>query len=171
MPLELIDTPGADDANTYCSVEDADAYHATRTFSDTWTDADGGDKKKALVQATRLLDQWFEWDGVVTTSAQALLWPRSAVIGPNGYLEDSEAIPVRIREAAAELARQLIAADRTADSDTETQGIKKVVAGSVQVEFSGSGGAKPIPDAVMGFVSCYGRKRSASGGAVTLLRG
>jgi predicted NBD/HSP70 family sugar kinase len=170
--MALIDTPGAADANTYSSVADADAYHAAHLYPETWDDADTDDRERALQMATRLLDQWFEWNGAAVGSVQALLWPRVGVVGPNGYAEPSDAIPARVRDATAELARQLLTTDRTADSDVESQGIKKVKAGSVEVEFSGAGGAKPIPDAVLGFlVPWYGRVKGRSGsGAVTLKR-
>lgn len=170
MPLVLIDTPGAANANTYCDIADGDTYHETRLYSDTWTDAGDDEKAPALTMATRMLDDWFEWAGVPSTQTQALQWPRSAVIGPLGTLEPNDEIPTRIREATAELARQLLDADRSADSENETQGVKRVKAGSVEVELTGTASAKPIPDSVTAMVSVYGKKRGASGGSVIMQR-
>ncbi len=169
--MALDDTPGGADANTYCSEEDCDAYHEGRLYTDTWDDADDDNREKALRMATRLLDQWFEWDGIVATAEQALLWPRIGAIGASGHLLPSDEIPVAIREATAELARQLLDADRSADSDVETQGLKRIMAGSVELEFTGAASAKVIPDAVVGFVGRLGRQRGRSGGAVNLYRG
>lgn len=171
MSLTLVDTPGAADANTYCDLADANTYHEGRLYSDTWTNAADADKNAALVMATRLLDQWFEWYGAATSSDQALLWPRTGAYGPNGYLLASDAIPDRVREATAELARLLIDTDRTVDSDIETQGITRLQAGSVELEFSARAGAKVIPDSVLGFVGVLGRKRGRQDGPVTIARG
>jgi hypothetical protein len=170
MACTIVATAGSTSANSYITIADADTFFESHLYADDWNDADTTQKCQALQMATRLLDQWFEWAGSVTDGDQALLWPRSAVIGPDGYLEANDTIPVRIEQGTAELARNLIIKDRTADNETEAQGVKRVKAGSVEVEF-GSVSAKPIPDSVMGYVSCYGVTRGRSGGAVTMGRG
>lgn len=170
MACTITATAGSSTANSYITVADADTYFETHLYASDWTDADTDQKCQALQMATRLLDQWFDWTGFVASSEQALLWPRSGVIGPNGYLEADDEIPVRIEQATAELGKSLIVKDRTADNDTEAQGVKRVKAGSVEVEF-GAVTNKTIPDAVMALVSCYGTLRSKSGGAVTVRRG
>jgi hypothetical protein len=158
-------------ANSYCSIADADSYHETHPYATTWENADSDQKCRALQTATRLLDQWYEWQGIVADSAQRLLWPRIGVTGPHGYLEPSDAIPERIEQATAELARQLLDADRTVDSDLEAQGITALKAGSVELSFSGMAKTHVIPNAVAAFVGVYGREASRSGGAVTIQRG
>jgi hypothetical protein len=107
----------------------------------------------------------------VASSSQALLWPRDMAYGPNGYELDSTTVPAAIRDACIEWARQLISADRTADSDTETQGITALKAGSVFLQFRQGVVAKPVPDMVQSMLSHYGRLRSRSGGAVDIHRG
>lgn len=169
MACAITATAGSASANSYITIADADTYHETHISSATWDGASTDEKCRALQTATRLLDQWFEWNGSASDSTQALLWPRSGVIGPNGYLEANNAIPTRIKHGCAELARQLIDNDRTADSDS--RGVSSVTAGSVSVTFTGSATTDVIPDAVMGFVGWYGTKKGRSGGAVTLLRG
>lgn len=170
MACTIVATAGSASATSYATIAQGDTYHETHLYADDWVDAGDDEKCKALQMATRMLDQQYEWIGSVSSSDQALLWPRSGVVGPNGYLEANDEIPIRIVQATAELARQLIAGDRTVDSDIETQGIKSVNAGDVAVEFSGAGVAKPIPDSVNAMVSCYGVKTGGSGGTVTLRR-
>lgn len=171
MPtLVLDDTPGGATSNTYCSREDADVYHSAHIALDAWDGLSDDVQDRALAHATRLLDEWYEWDGFVASSDQALLWPRDGVVGPNGYEEASDEIPTRIREATAELARQLTVGDRTADSDIESQRIKRVKAGSVEVEFGPGVSAKVIPDAVHAMVGVYGTKRMSGGGSVKVQR-
>lgn len=171
MACTIDTTIGGSTANSYISSADADTYHERHIAHETWDDADTDDKCRSLQTASRLLDQWYEWIGVACTSSQALLWPRLGAIGPNGYLLASDAIPVAIANATAELARQLLDEDRTKDSDIERQGLKSLTAGSVAMTFGSVASSKPIPDAVMAMVSAYGTIRSKVGGAVTLRRG
>ena len=111
------------------------------------------------------------WQGSTASAGQSLLWPRDGVVGPNGYEEASDAIPTLIVQATCELARALLLSDRTADSDLETQKIKRIKAGSVELEF-GQAVAKPIPDAVQMMVQPYiVSKRGTASGAVSVLRG
>lgn len=171
MACDIVKTAGAADADSYADISDGDAYHAAHTAYDTWDGYSDEQQCRALKMATRLLDQWFVWHGDVAYSGQALLWPRDGVIGPNGYEEDSSAIPRLIVEATCELARQLIMADRTADSDMEAQKLTRVKAGAVEVEFKGTAVAKPIPDAVAIMVAPYvDYTRGRSSGAVTVQR-
>lgn len=171
MACTLDTTIGGASANSYISIANADTYHDSHITHDTWDEAESDDKCRALQTATRLLDEWYDWCGVVCTSSQALLWPRVGATGPNGYLLDSDAIPVAIANATAELARQLLDEDRTKDSDIERYGLKSLKAGPVDMAFGSVASSKPIPDAVMAMVSAYGTLRSKSGGAVTLRRG
>lgn len=186
MALVLDPTVGGASANVYAALAAADAYHESHLYDTTWADASDDRKKRALLMATRLLDTWYDWDGEVVGSTQALLWPRIGVSRPGrmvwtgqqwpwsnihaGLWEATDAIPTRIQQAMFEWARALLAEDRTADSDVETQGIRSLRAGPVELTFAASVAAKPVPDAVAALVSPYGRLRSRSGGAVTLYR-
>lgn len=170
MACAIVTTVGSASANSYCSIADGTSYHETHLYADDWTDSDDDSRCRALQMATRLLDAWFDWDGTAVDSTQALLWPRVGATTPAGYQQASDAIPTRIVQATAELARQLITSDRTTDSDTGTQGITSLTAGSVSLEFRAVA-SKPIPDAVMSMVAPYGRPRSRSGsGSLTLRR-
>lgn len=190
MPPVVLDAAVAGiDSNAYLTLEDADLYFGSRLYSSTWDEASDDDKNRALIMATRLMDTWFEWNGEVASIDQALLWPRRGVVRPNrtlfvgssvwpwanltsGLLEPSDAIPARIAEATAEWAKALLVSDRTADSDAESEGLKRVKAGPVELEFaSGTVSAKPVPDVVLALASAYGQLRTKSGsGTVTLLR-
>ncbi len=179
-------------ANAYATVAEAQTYMDTlvpESLTETWDEAGEDLQGRALMMATRLLDVWFDWFGAVRRPQQPLLWPRLGVIKPglaedvSGSVEnpwgepfavllDSTTIPLRIKEATAELARQLLAADRTADSDLETQRLRSLTAGPVKLDFGGSVAAKPIPDAVMVMCSSLGRVRTRTGsGSVKMYRG
>ncbi len=171
MACTIVATALSASANSYCTIAEADTYHETHLYADDWNDADDTQRCQALQMATRLLDTWFDWAGSPVGSTQALLWPRVGTVGPNGYALASDVVPVLIKNATAELARQLIASNRTADSETETQGLKSLTAGPVSLTF-GAVSAKPIPDAVMALCSWLGTVRSRTGsGGVTMRRG
>src|SRR5678815_2217292 len=119
MACTIVATAGSASATSYATIQEGDTYHETHLYADDWTDTDDDSKCKALQMATRLLDQWFEWDGFVSSTDQALRWPRSGVTGPNGYLEADDETPSRIRDGCIELARQLIAENRTEDTGTD----------------------------------------------------
>lgn len=172
MACAIDDTVGGASANSYASIADTTAYYESHLYGDAWTDASADEQCRALVMATRMLDTWFDWQGDVASSTQALLWPRDGVYGPSGYEEATDEIPALIREAVMELARSLLLSDRTADSETETQGIEALKAGSVALQFRAGTVAKPIPDAVLVKASHYGTQRGRGGpGGIDVKRG
>lgn len=137
--MALIETVGADDANTYATLAEANAYHASRLYSTVWTAATVTDatREAALTMACRLLDAYPRaWSGAAVDAVQALGWPRSGMLTRNGFAVATTEIPLALKEAQAELARQLIAADRTADNAVINQGITSLKAGSVALSFS-----------------------------------
>jgi len=147
----LIATPAGATANSYATVAEADAYHDSRLHRVAWlaTGADAATKTVALIMATRTLDALFEWTAWPTTTTQALQWPRNAVPRRGGltYVDTME-IPPELKNATAELARLLIVGDRTADSDIETNKLRALKAGPVELVFGDGVTAKPIADLV-----------------------
>ncbi len=177
MPLVLDATPGGASANSYASLADARAYYDSHLYA---TDEQLDDDEllaKALVMATRLLDEWWDWQGSATTLTQKLAWPRvdgwafnyenspyrSGLTYVTGAVIPSDVIPDELKHATAELARQLLAGDRTADSDVETQGLKALKASSIELTFRDNVVAKVIPDAVFQMVSRWGTLRNRKG--------
>lgn len=111
MPITIVATAGASNANSYVTLADADAYMATR-FETAWTAAAGSDetRKKALVQATRQLDQ-LAWQGVKMSATQALEWPRDV------QEEASDTIPPWLENACCEQALWILANSTTGGQD------------------------------------------------------
>ena len=156
VPLVLIVETGASltTSNTYCTLAQANTYHSSRLHVSDWTDAYNDTRNRALVQATRMLDNLVEWDGYKTDSDQALRWPRTGVIDPDDDAVDSDAIPTFLREATAEFARLLIASDREADSGTA--GFKELEAGSLRMVIDKYDKIPTIPLSVWTMVMHYG---------------
>ena len=116
MALVIVTTAGADNANAYASLVDAEAYALTLPIHTDWAAADEATKNAALVQATRMLDTlvWAGWRANPTV--QALQWPRQGVCDRENYSLDPATIPAKIRDACCEFAVRLIADDRAADA-------------------------------------------------------
>lgn len=146
----LVATPGSASANSYCTVAEANAYHDSHGFATTWTSASTADKTVALIWATRLLDATYNWVASVVDGVQALKWPRWAVMDAHDYdYIPTTTIPQELKNATAELARQLLVSDRTIEGSVDANNLKRIKAGSVELEFKTQGSTlKPIPDAV-----------------------
>ncbi len=144
MALTLIkeDGSGRLDANTYALAADGDAYHEGHLYASAWTAAATGDKEKALVMATRVIDSLFRFNGFKRMVTQALQWPRAECRDPDaqsgsvpGLLQvrgpwlDETKVPAVVVRATCEMARELLQGDRTGDPD----GV-----GMVQISLSGS---------------------------------
>lgn len=84
-------------ADAYGSIEEADDYFATRLNVQTWTDETDDNKRRALIEACRLLDT-LNYQGDKTDANQKLEFPRGG---------DTE-IPAFVKEASFEIAINLL---------------------------------------------------------------
>lgn len=168
MALVLVETAGAANANTYCALAESNSYHEAHVYGTTWIDGEDDVKKPALVWATRLLDEQVEWKGYIASLTQALRWPRSMVVDRDGQkFFDSATIPTFLKQATAELARHLLAGDRTQERSI---GISSVVADTVEVVFD-KHDVKPIlPPSVVSLVQAYGTVIGPGSGTAKLVR-
>lgn len=166
----IIATPGASDANSYVTANEAVTYFDERLpLSTPWDDNDY--KEASLIMATRLLDAYFRgskvvvpasgsvaafykigpaWLGAPASTSQRLAWPRTGLLTQNGAELGSGAIPQEIKDAVCELAGQLVVKDTSLDNAAAALGITAVKAGPVGVNFKdGAILPKPLPDAVL----------------------
>jgi hypothetical protein len=153
-------------SNSYATAAEAATYFETRIpLPIPWV-ASG--QEAVLIMATRVLDALAQpyktffagpppyyrvrraWTGTPATTTQRLAWPRVGMYDANGNLIPSNVIPQALKDAQAELAGQLLSADRTLDNDIVAQGITSIRAGSVALSFKEGGGtsSQVIPDAV-----------------------
>lgn len=135
MPT-FVTTPGAANATSYATVEEADDYHLGRLHVDAWDTVD--DKEAALMWAAQVLDGWVVWTGLATYEVQARSWPRKGMFNRNGFAIAETTIPTELKYAQAELARQLAVSDLTADDDVRNKDIRSLTAGSVSLTFGGN---------------------------------
>ena len=124
MPLTLVTTPGSPTANSYCSIAEAAAWHATQLGQADW-DTHPETQAQALAMATGIFDRACRWKGDRASLTQALAWPRVGVYyhdtastaggdasgygwSGSGLPIPSTIIPQFLVQATAELAKALI---------------------------------------------------------------
>ena len=168
MALTIVATAGAIDANSYCTLAEAETYFEKRLHKTDWTGASTADKNAALVWATLLLDDLMNWYGFSMSEDQALRWPRTGLAKPDGWIISNIDIPQFLKNATAEFAMHLIADDRLADYDTA--GFKQIAVGSIQITVDKSDRKPALPVSVWNIVRPYGSKYSSSS-SISLVRG
>lgn len=159
--MALDATVGGANANSYCLVSEADAYHAQTLNASVWTAATNGTKETALQWATRILDTEVDWAGWIVTETQALRWPRGEVYTRDGVLLSQLAIPTFLKQATAELAKSLIAGDRTAEAGSV--GIAELTVDVINIVFDKSDKKTVLPPSVLAMVRPYGTALNGSG--------
>jgi len=107
MTVTVVATAGATNANSYITVAAADDLADDYLGTLAWTTATTDNRGRALIMATRYLDQ-LEWIGSRASSTQVLAWPRSDAACGEWSFEDDE-IPAPIKQATFDLAESLLA--------------------------------------------------------------
>ena len=161
----LITTPGAANANSYCSIAEADDYFDTHLYGGTWSDADNETQARALLIATRLLDEHMNWNGFKFTALQSLRFPQSGLVDRDGFVVDHLTIPKALINATAEFAKCLIDEDRTAEPDTK--GFSRMRAGDLELYIDKIDQKKVIPDSVISLISFLGTPKSFKSNKLT----
>lgn len=133
MSLIVEDGTGLEDAESYVSVADADAYHSAFGNTD-WAALTTPLKEQALRKATQYLDARYTFRGDKTNIVQALSFPRFA--GYGYYNEETIALQWRPRplyQACCILALTASAEDLFVDG--LDQAVKREQVGPLEVEY------------------------------------
>ena len=177
MALTLIkeDGIGKIDANSYASAADSDAYHAGHLYATSWTGATADNKAAALVMASRVIDAEFQFNGVKTSAAQALQWPRSDCRDPDAVATSaglgvigSNVVPKGVTHATCELARELLLLDRTTAPPGE--GIASDWTSTAGKKYSKTDVRPILSRLVLSLLSKFGTPTRQGGGVVKLVR-
>ena len=161
MSLDV--TIAGENTNSYVTLAEASTYFAARLNSQVFTAAASALQETAAKQASRTLDYWVDWMGYRSTEEQRLRFPRYDVVDPDGYVFDSNIIPVWLKDATSELMIYMMAEDRTAEPDTK--GFKELAVGSLKlvIDKEDRDSVTVLPDIVMSIVEPYGEIRSRGG--------
>jgi hypothetical protein len=157
MALTLVkeDGTGLATANSYATAAEGDTYHDGHSYATDWTGAATGVKEAALVMATRLIDDYFSFEGRKIGDTQALEFPRFDIFDRSGNLIQSSTLPAALVNATAELARWLIQGDRTAEEGEK--GFKNLSVGSLSLTPDPGDRKTKLPDVVMKMLAPFGR--------------
>lgn len=163
--MSLLDaTLGGVSANSYGSVEDADAYFENKFVRDRWEALSNRTKSVALMEATEVLEG-FRYVGVAAGPNQALAFPR--VFEP---ASDGQSIPRPIRHACFLLALELATRSSTGAGEQAAKvaemraaNVARFRVADYEVTFSGDKGVSAwdtLPDVVRTLVLPWIRKGS-----------
>lgn len=137
--------------NSYISVADATTYFSDRLNVAEWTAATDADKGKALVMAARSIDN-LSFTGRITESDQAMAWPRSGVADREGRCIDDDDVPQQVLDAQCETALALIRGDISEGADRD---VRRVRAGTVELEYRTGAPVRMVPDVAMQILSQF----------------
>lgn len=147
--------------NSYATVTEADSYLDDSIRAGlTWATVAPEDKKRALISATRLLDKQ-QWKGSKADSANTLEWPRISVVDGDGNAVGESTVPSGIVNGCIELAYELTQNATLETTKNTGSNDKKLVAGSVEIEFfrpggvEGTDGITRFPIVVMEYIREY----------------
>jgi hypothetical protein len=173
MPVELpypatpdgsVDaTAGGPAANSYETLEEADAYLAGRLDATAWTSLGVDDPKRAMaaLTATGLLEAMFpHLPGTRASADQRLRWPRVGVVDADGFAVTATAVPALVKEAQSELMLALLSSGDSAGQSEmvarlRAMGIESGKVGPLSFKFASSsassayGDASGVPSAVL----------------------
>lgn len=133
VSLILEDGTGKANANTYATLEYADAYHRSLGRA-SWAELDGDTRRSRLVIATRYIDGSYPWKGARRYRDQRLAFPRTGVVDMDKF--PVEGIPESLVMAVCEAA--FIAVTDEAlflTKDANGQVKREAVENAVEVEY------------------------------------
>lgn len=144
-------TLSGNDYDSYVSVADADVYLAADLqYAAIWSTLTTDQKGQALITATRALDE-LSWLGEKTSSSQALEWPRSST---GITTVDDDAVPSDIVSATS-LYGVILSSDSTLLEQEASSNIKRIKAGSVELERFSRGPGPIVTKRVLDLVKPY----------------
>jgi hypothetical protein len=148
MPFIVEDGTGVADANSYASVEAADAYFVDRGNA-TWAALTEPQKQQALIKATDYLDRKYEsrWRGTRALESQVLGWPRQYASYFGNWRRPilPNIVPPPLIQACAELAVRAASAELLPDIEAGANIVKREKVGPLEVEYAESSATAALP--------------------------
>jgi len=144
MPFVVETGFGVEAANSYCTVEFADAFNQMQVDGQNWIDLDLTDKQIRLMTASQTLDNSFDFYGRRISRFQGLEFPRWGVKDRDGFIMPTAPLPNFIKCATAELARILgervdaggSATGTSADQGSSAGTVEKIQVGPIALTLS-----------------------------------
>ena len=119
-------------ANSYVTQATAQTYFDGRFATTAWEAASSTAKDRALIMATARLEHE-QYAGTMTTTTQALKWPRTETYDDDGNHYDPDLMPAPMQEATYETALELLDGTLTF-APTGLEGFDSVKVGTLVVD-------------------------------------
>jgi hypothetical protein len=160
MAATIIATAGAANANAYCTLTEANTYHSEKRMHSeaAWQQLSNDLRNRAIIWATRLLDEQINWVGSKASSTQILRWPRNQVWDVDAETVSASTIPTFLKDATAEYAYHLSVEDRTEETNRDLQGFKYMKIGDLSLVVDPYTGKPVIPPSVWTIINHYGSR-------------
>jgi len=164
MAISIIATAGAANANSYCTLAEANTYHDESRYhsKETWTGFSSSDRSRGLIWASRLLDEMVSWDGTIVHTTGALRWPRYDVWHEDGYMISSTTVPQFVKDAAAEFAYHLLQEDRTLETNRDSIGYELIQIGDLKLKVDKFTHKPIMPPSVWMIIRDYAKRAGRS---------
>lgn len=158
-------------ANSYVTLDYMNAYISGNFHAaPAWFALDTPTQTSLLIMATRYLDQRATWNGVTTASydaledstnyietwavlpspntepTQSLRWPRTGVFDIDGNCIPGNVIPKQLMDATCEMARYMIAQDRSIERPQD--GLSELKVDVVTLRFAPNYTLPEVPDQI-----------------------
>lgn len=133
----------------YANIQTAENYlFGSIELLEAWAAIRNNDlKARGLITATRQLDS-LQWPGVRASNTQPLAWPRTGVTDRAGQAVDPNTVPDAIINASILLAARLISAPSLSARRVSQGNVRRVRAGTAEVQFFRRTNPSSLPDDV-----------------------
>ena len=156
MPAFIVeDGSGVTDASSYASVAYADDYIGLNPLNTAWISLGNSEKETYLMWATHILDTIVKWEGCKVDSTYPLAFPRVYMIDREGFLIDSNVVPVPVKQATSFLANQLLTGPDPTSID-DLSHIKQLQVDVIDITFKDSETAQKISKFLRSLLSGLG---------------
>ena len=156
-------------ANTFATVEEADAYFAARNdsgwpvpFSDLDADPNTPAKEAALIRAADYLNT-LQWNGEKVDFDWQLCWPRRGCTVGNASVPE-DIVPRLVRTACLELAREFFGGTDILAPQEHGNRVQSETVGPISTTYFDDASAETYFPAVAGLLSQYLRVIPGKGG-------
>ncbi len=144
--------------NSYLSADEADEYFSDSLYTDAWDTATAAQRAAALIMAARAIDAQ-DYRGNITSESQAMAWPRDGVYDREGRPLDPLEVPQMIGCAQAECALAILRED---PAEARDPSMKRMKAGSVEVEYRAGQSATALRGSVLAMIKPFLRDYSGA---------
>jgi len=142
MTIVVEDGTSMASSNSYMSLASASAYFDEIGIT-TW----GGPSSTLeghLIRAARYMET-LPWRGLKTTSTQGLEWPRRDVTDQNNYYVSATAVPLRVKQAQAEIALRYLSGGNPAPDLSQTGNVIREKVDVIEIEYARTG-KRDVPE-------------------------